>query len=233
MEKAGSEVIVTTPPLTWSMEEQVSQASSPESGTHLSNVSGYSLGEAIVQRAKQGNESGSQLQAAAAADIGGMTSASVSQLLLAGTKCQQSFEEFPTIEEGTITMTEESMSTQREFRERQPRLELQGSGLSSAPPFLASYTRQSQGDVKLSNVTFHCSSMEFAPLRGSPDLSGVLSEGYTRAYRGNSFQEAVIPEASAHSERESPPTVTAPVWRQQQQGFPDAPQPKVVRGNRR
>ncbi|XP_043549075.1 uncharacterized protein LOC122551145 [Chiloscyllium plagiosum] len=187
------------------MEEQVSQASSPESGTHLSNVSGYSLGEAIVQRAKQGNESGSQLQAAAAAGIGGMTSASVSQLLLAGTKCQQSFEEFPTIEKGTITVTEESMSTQRDFRERQPRLELQGSGLSSAPPLLASYTRQSPEDVKLSNVTFHCSPVEFAPLRGSPDLSGVLSEGYTRAYRGSSFQEAVIPEASADCERESPP----------------------------
>ncbi|XP_060690121.1 uncharacterized protein LOC132821442 isoform X2 [Hemiscyllium ocellatum] len=186
------------------MEEQVSQASSPESGTHLSNVSGYSLGEAIVQRAKQGNESGSQLQAAAA-DIGGMTSASVSQLSLAGTKCQQSFEEFPTIEEGTITMTEESMSTQRDFRERQPRLELPGSGLSSAPPFLASYTRQNQEGGKLSNVIFHCSPMEFAPLRGSPDLSGALSEGYTRAYRGNSFQEAVIPEASADCERESPP----------------------------
>ncbi|XP_048454436.1 uncharacterized protein alms1 isoform X2 [Rhincodon typus] len=150
-----------------------------------------------------GNDSGSQLQAAGA-DIRGMTSVSVSQLLLTGAQCQQSFEEFPTIEEGTITVTEESMSMQRDFREHQPSLELQGSGLSSAPPFLNSYPSQNQEEGKLSHMIFHRSPMEFAPLRGSPNLSGVLSEGYTRAFQGNSFQEMVIPEPSADCERSSP-----------------------------
>ncbi|XP_048399455.2 uncharacterized protein alms1 isoform X2 [Stegostoma tigrinum] len=133
-----------------------------------------------------------------------MTSVSVSQSLLTGAQCQQSFEEFPTIEEGTITVTEESMSMQRDFREHQPRLELQGSRLSSAPQFLNSYPNQKQEEGKLSHMIFHLSPMEFAPLRGSPDLSGVLSEGYTRGFQGSNFQEMVIPEPSAHCERSSP-----------------------------
>ncbi|XP_041045903.1 uncharacterized protein LOC121279071 isoform X2 [Carcharodon carcharias] len=183
--------------MTRSLEELVSQTSSPESGTHLSNVSGFSLGEAIVQRAKQGNESGPQLQATT--DIGGMTSASVSRLPLADAERQPKFEEFPTMEEGMISVTEESMSTQGVFGEHRPRqmLELQGSGLSPALPLLASYSMQNQ-EEELSSMFFHRSPMEFAPLRGTPDLSGVSCEGYARA-----FQQAVISEASSNCVRGS------------------------------
>ncbi|XP_038649031.1 uncharacterized protein alms1 isoform X2 [Scyliorhinus canicula] len=196
MERADSEVIATTPPLTCSMEEQVSLTSSPESGTHLSNVSGFSLGEAIVQRAKQGNESGPQPQAAA--DIGGMASASVSWLLLASAQHQPTLEEFPTMEEGVITVTEESMSTQAYGGAHQPRqvFELQASGLSPALPLLASYSTQNQEEESLSNTIFHRSPVEFAPLRGTPDLSGISCEGYTRAFRAKNFQQPVVAEVS-------------------------------------
>ncbi|XP_072353871.1 uncharacterized protein [Scyliorhinus torazame] len=204
MERADSEVIATTPPLTRSMEEQVSLTSSPESGTHLSNVSGFSLGEVIVQRAKQGNESGPQPQAAA--DIGGMTSASLSGLLLASAQHQPTLEEFPTMEEGVITVTEESLSTQGyggAYRPRQVFAELQASGLSPALPLLASYSTQNQEEESLSNIIFHRSPVEFAPLRGTPDLSGISCEGYTRAFRANTFQQPAVAEVSSDHVRGS------------------------------
>ncbi|XP_067903687.1 uncharacterized protein [Heterodontus francisci] len=195
MERAESEMIATTPPLTSGMEEQVSQASSPESGTHLSIVSSFSLGEAIVQRAKQANETGSHLQTEP--DIGGLTSVSVPQLLLAVAKHQQTLEEFPTIEEGMITITEESMSAQRDFGQHQPRqtLELQESRVSPALPFLASQNQEGN----LRNTFSHHSPMEFAPLRETPDLSGLSYEGYRRAFQANSFLQAVISQVPADS----------------------------------
>ncbi|XP_067834736.1 mucin-12 isoform X2 [Heptranchias perlo] len=190
------EAIVTTPPLTRGMEEQMSQTSSPGSGTHLSNASGFSLGEAIVQRAKQGSELWPQLQAEA--DIGRMTSASDPRLLLAGVEREQTLEEFPTMEEGMITITEESLSTQMDIDQHQPTrmLELQESGLSPALPLLAFCSTQNQ-EGNLSNTFFHHSQLEFAPLRGTPDLSGVSHEGHPGTFQANSFLQAVISEVSA------------------------------------
>ncbi|XP_078056174.1 ALMS1 centrosome and basal body associated protein [Mustelus asterias] len=198
-----SEVIATTPPLTCNMEEQVSQTSSPESGTHLSTVSGFSLGEAIVQRAKQEHESELQLQAAA--ETGGLTSVSVPRLLLTAAEHQPSLEEFPTMEEGPITVNEESTSTQGDFGKHQPRqvFELQASGLSPILPLLASYSTQNQEEENFSNMFFDRSPVEFAPLRGTPDLSGVSCVGHTRAFQVNNLRQAVTLEMSSDRARGS------------------------------
>uniref|UniRef100_UPI00398F70B0 uncharacterized protein alms1 isoform X2 n=1 Tax=Pristiophorus japonicus TaxID=55135 RepID=UPI00398F70B0 len=198
MERAESAAIATTPPLTRGLEEQASQTSSPGSGTQLSNASGFSLGEVIVQRAKQGGESWPQLQAEA--DIGEVSSASVSRLLLASAERERTLEEFPTMEEGMISVTEESMSEQRDFRLHQlrPMLELQQSGLSPALPLFASRSTQDKEGADLSNTFFYRSPLEFVPLRGTLDLSGYLG-----AFRASSSPRAIHTEVSADCARGS------------------------------
>ncbi|XP_051866348.1 uncharacterized protein alms1 isoform X2 [Pristis pectinata] len=195
MERAESGVIATTPPITRNMEEQLSQSSSPGSGTHLSNMSGFSLGEAIVQRAKQGTELWPQLQSET--DIGELTSATASRLLLTGAECTQALEEFPTMEEGTITITEELRSPQGEFGQFQtPQVfELQESDLSPALALVTACSMQNL-EGNLSQSFFHRSPLEFAPLRAAPDLSMVSCKGCPGALQANNFLQSLISEVS-------------------------------------
>ncbi|XP_072898148.1 uncharacterized protein [Hemitrygon akajei] len=199
MDRAESGVIATTPPVTCNMEERLSQASSLGSGTHLSNVSGFSLGEAIVQQAKQGSELWPQLQSEAG--TGEVTSATASSLLLGGTDCTQTLEEFPTMEEGTITITEELGSPHSEFGPFQTlqMFELQKSDLSPALALVA--TCSMEGNMSQS---IHHSPLEFAPLRPAPDLSGVSHEGCPGAFRANSLLEPFVSAVSSGHVKGSP-----------------------------
>ncbi|XP_062903266.1 uncharacterized protein alms1 isoform X2 [Mobula hypostoma] len=199
MDRAESGVIATTPPITCNMEERLSQASSLGSGTHLSSVSGFSLGEVIVQRAKQGCELWPQLQSEAG--TGGVASASASPLLLGGTDRTQTLEEFPTMEEGTITITEELGSPYSELGPFQTlqTFELQKSDLS---PTLALVTTCSvEGDM---SESFHRSPLEFAPLRPAPDLSGVSHEGCPGAFRANNLLQPLVSAVSSGHVKGSP-----------------------------
>ncbi|XP_032898426.1 collagen alpha-1(I) chain-like [Amblyraja radiata] len=197
MEVGRSEVIATTPPRACCMEEEeeeaVSQASSPGSGTHLSSVSGFSLGEAIVQRAKQGTELWSQLQSGP--DTGELTSATAARLLTAGAELSQ------TLEEGTITEQLSPQSQSGQFQS--PHMfEMQESALSPALALVTACSTQLL-DGDLSQSFFHRSPLEFAPLRAAPDLSVGSPEGCAGAFQANNLLQLLISEVSADCVRGS------------------------------
>ncbi|XP_078264387.1 uncharacterized protein LOC144598289 [Rhinoraja longicauda] len=207
MEPERSEVIATTPPRPCCMEEEgeedVSQASSPGSGTHVSSVSGFSLGEAIVQRAKQGTELWSQLHSGPDTDTGELTSATAARVLAAGPEFSQTLDELPTMEEGTITFTEQLSPSSESGQFQSPQMfEMQDSALSPALALVtACSTQHLHSD--LSQSFFHRSPLEFAPLRAAPDLSVVSQEGGPGSFQANNLLQLLISEVSADCVRGS------------------------------
>ncbi|XP_069779487.1 uncharacterized protein [Narcine bancroftii] len=207
MQCVDLQVIATTPPTCYALEEPMSQSSSPGSGTHLSNVSGFSLGEAIVQRAKQDIEFCPLLQMNT--DAGELMSATASHLLLTSSECTQTLEEIPTMEEGTITMTEET-SPQGEFGQFQTpqRFEQQENILSPALALVTACSTQNGLSLSL----LHRSSLEFASLRAAPDLSVASHEGSQAAFQANKLHQMPILEVSADCVKGSLSMSPSPSW---------------------
>nr|XP_033809700.1 Alstrom syndrome protein 1 isoform X2 [Geotrypetes seraphini] len=149
--------ITTTPPpsLAGRKEELLSQSSgSPGSGTQVSSTSGVSLGEAIRQTAIQGMESWYQLP----------IEEDASCFVLGADQT-----ELPTVEEGMLTLAAESGQGPAEDLAHSPYLEIQDSGLSPCLPLPISNI--TQGKRLFEETLFQQSELDFAPLRGSPDVS--------------------------------------------------------------
>ncbi|XP_030046812.1 centrosome-associated protein ALMS1 [Microcaecilia unicolor] len=161
--------IETTPPpsLAGRKEELLSQSSgSPGSGTQVSSTSGVSLGEAIRQTANQGMESWYQLP----------VEEDVSCFVPGADQT-----ELPTVEEGVLTLAAGDLT-------HSPLLEIQESGLSPCLPLLVS--NPTQGKRFFEETLFQQSELDFAPLRGSLDVS-ELSRHHTRPlHMGDAVQLA-------------------------------------------
>ncbi|XP_066575772.1 ALMS1 centrosome and basal body associated protein isoform X2 [Amia ocellicauda] len=193
--------IVTTPPASRliQVEELRSQSSSPGSGTHLSSTSGVSLGEAIVQRAKQGMESWYQLPAEE--DVSKLTETSVSRVGLAPLSAKEHAAcDFPSIQE-EVTMTGDTRLHQTEGWSHASPLEFQDSRLSPALPLLPVHSSKTQN---MGDDTFYQQTeVEFAPLRESPDVS-VMSARITRPLQISDAVQLVITEVSVEIPSDHP-----------------------------
>ncbi|KAH1170097.1 hypothetical protein KIL84_001082 [Mauremys mutica] len=161
--------IATTPPRPGWKEELLSQSSS---GTQISTASGISLGEAIRQRsaANQGMESWYQLPAEM--DVSHLAATSGMRLGLTGGG--NDLTEFPTLEEGLLTQTEELGRRHTGDMARTPLLEIQDSRFSPCLPLLMTYS--AQGQKFLDDTLFQQTELDFAPLRGTPDVSDASEQ---------------------------------------------------------
>ncbi|XP_036372307.1 uncharacterized protein LOC118769380 [Megalops cyprinoides] len=168
--------IVTTPPVSRNSraEELRSVSSSPGSGTHLSSsTSAVSLGETIAHRARQGAESWYQLPVEE--DVSQMASLSRLGQTSSWPAKDQAQHDSISIQEGLVTMAEDSALQPPEGRSCTFQLEFQDSGLSPALPLLPAKSGKLHS---LSEDTlFHQTDLEFVALRGSPDIS-VASERF-------------------------------------------------------
>ncbi|XP_029450540.1 Alstrom syndrome protein 1 isoform X2 [Rhinatrema bivittatum] len=158
----SSPPIATTPPPSHvgRKEELLSQSSSsPGSGTQVSSTSRVSLGEAIRQTANQGMESWYQLSAEEDASC----------FVLGAEQT-----ELPTMEEGILSRAAEPEQRPAGALTHSPLLEIQDSGLSPRLPLLISNT--TQGKRFFEDTLFQQSELEFAPLRGSLDVSELFEQ---------------------------------------------------------
>ncbi|XP_043400868.1 Alstrom syndrome protein 1 isoform X10 [Chelonia mydas] len=161
--------IATTPPHRGWKEELLSQSSS---GTQISTASGISLGEAIRQRSavNQGMESWYQLPAEM--DVSHLAATSGMRLGLTGGG--NDLTEFPTLEEGLLTPTEELGRQHTGDMAHTPLLEIQDSRFSPCLPLLMTYSVQ--GQKFLDDTLFQQTELDFAPLRGTPDVSDASEQ---------------------------------------------------------
>ncbi|KAM9143445.1 centrosome-associated protein ALMS1 isoform 1-T1 [Pangshura tecta] len=161
--------IATTPPRPGWKEELLSQSSS---GTQISTASGISLGEAIRQRsaANQGMESWYQLPAEM--DVSHLAATSGMRLGLTGGG--NDLTEFPTLEEGLLTLSEELGRRHTGDMAHTPLLEIQDSRFSPCLPLLMTYS--AQGQKFLDDTLFQQTELDFAPLRGTPDVSDASEQ---------------------------------------------------------
>ncbi|XP_037243985.1 Alstrom syndrome protein 1 isoform X5 [Falco rusticolus] len=160
--------IATTPPRRSWKEESLSHSSSE---TQASVTSGISLGEEIRQKVaiNQGIESWYQLPAAV--DASRLTAASETKLCL--TCDRNDLTEFPTLEEGVLPSAEASGRQFPGDTAHGLLLDIQDSLLSPRLPLL---TYSTQGQRFSDETLFQQSGMNFIPLRGVPDVSGVSEE---------------------------------------------------------
>ncbi|KAM6132383.1 uncharacterized protein FYW35_000417 [Pterocles gutturalis] len=152
--------IATTPPCCSWREESLSRSGSE---TQASVTSGISLGEAICRKTavNWGTESWHQLPAEV--DASRLTAASEAKL---GLTCDRSdLTEFPTLEEGVLPSAEAS---RRQFPG-----DIQDSQFSPCLP-LPMYLTQGRRFSEV--MLLQHSEMDFIPLRGVPDVSGVSEE---------------------------------------------------------
>ncbi|XP_034626911.1 Alstrom syndrome protein 1 isoform X3 [Trachemys scripta elegans] len=174
-EEAGTEragqapPIATTPPRPGWKEELLSQSSS---GTQISTASGISLGEAIRQRSavNQGMESWYQLPAEM--DVSHLAATSGRRLGL--TDGGNDLTELPTLEEGLLTLTEGLGRRHTGDMAHTPLLEIQDSRFSPCLPLLMTYS--AQGQKFLDDTLFQQTELDFAPLRGTPDVSDASEQ---------------------------------------------------------
>ncbi|XP_043368729.1 Alstrom syndrome protein 1 [Dermochelys coriacea] len=161
--------IATTPPHPGWTEELLSQSSS---GTQISTASGISLGEAIRQRSavNQGMESWYQLPTEM--DVSHLAATSGMRLGLTG--CGNDLTEFSTLEEGLLTPTEELGRQHTGDMAHTPLLEIQDSRFSPCLPLLMTYSVQ--GQKFLDDTLFQQTELDFAPLRGTPDVSDASEQ---------------------------------------------------------
>ncbi|NXD65018.1 ALMS1 protein, partial [Eolophus roseicapillus] len=166
--------IATTPPHHCWEEEALSRSSSE---TQVSATSGMSLGEAIRQETaiKWGIESWYRLPAEV--DVSRLTAASETKLGLTGDRNELT--EFPTLEEGVLPSAEASRRQSPGDAVHGFQLDPQGTQFSPCLPRLMHLT---QGQ-RCSGVTLlQQSEMDFIPLRGVPDVSGVSEEHLKPSY---------------------------------------------------
>ncbi|XP_073199083.1 centrosome-associated protein ALMS1 isoform X4 [Lepidochelys kempii] len=161
--------IATTPPHRGWKEELLSQSSS---GTQISTASGISLGEAIRQRSavNQGMESWYQLPVEM--DVSHLAATSGMRLGLTGGG--NDLTEFPTLEEGLLTPTEELGRQHTGDMAHTPLLEIQDSRFSPCLPLLMTYSMQ--GQKFLDDTLFQQTELDFAPLRGTSDVSDASEQ---------------------------------------------------------
>ncbi|XP_042324977.1 Alstrom syndrome protein 1 isoform X2 [Sceloporus undulatus] len=161
--------IATTPPLAGQKEELLSQSSS---GTQISNASGVSLGEVIRRRSATNWEMEEWYQPCTEVDA--------SNLIVAiGWKMSQTpgacdLTEFTTMEEGFVTPAETFGRQQAPNVTHSPILEIQDSCLSPKLPLLTTYA--TQGQTFFNETVFQPAEVDFAALRGTPDVSRTASE---------------------------------------------------------
>ncbi|XP_074848316.1 centrosome-associated protein ALMS1 [Carettochelys insculpta] len=175
--------IATTPPRPGWREELLSQSSS---GTQISTASGISLGEAIRQRStlNQGLESWCQLPAQM--DVSHL--AETSRMRLGLTGAGNDLTELPTLEEGSLTLSEELGRRYTGDMAQTPQLEIQDSHVSPRLPLLITYS--AEGQKCLDDTLFQQTALDFAPLRATPDVSDA-SEQHTKPLQiGEAVQSA-------------------------------------------
>ncbi|NWU84813.1 ALMS1 protein, partial [Onychorhynchus coronatus] len=163
--------IATTPPRRDQREESWSRHSSSSSETQGSVASGISLGEAIRRKtaANRGIEPWFQLPAEV--DSSCLTAASETKFGLA---CERNdLSEFPTLEEGMLSLGEASRRRFPGDPAQGSLLEIQESRFSPCLPLLLCSTG---GTGILDESLSQPSGMDFIPLRGIPDVSGVSQE---------------------------------------------------------
>ncbi|XP_053111608.1 centrosome-associated protein ALMS1 isoform X2 [Hemicordylus capensis] len=164
--------IVTTPPHPGVKEELLSQSSS---GTQISNASGFSLGEAIRQRSAINREMEAWYHPCAEIDTSNVAVTLGRRLGQTVGVCELT--EFPSMEEGLIIPTEDSRSQLAPNLTHSPLLEVQDSCFSPNLPLLTTYSTQGR---TFFNETLFQTGMDFAPLRGTPDVSGTASAESSR-----------------------------------------------------
>ncbi|XP_008120249.1 centrosome-associated protein ALMS1 [Anolis carolinensis] len=175
MEKEENNVppITTTPPHFGQKEELLSQSSS---GTHISNASGFSLGEVIRRRSSANRETEEWYQPCTEVDASNLI-VSVGWRL-GQTPGARDLTEFPTMEEGLVTPSEMFRRQHVPNVTQTPLLEIQDSCLSPRFPLLATYS--TQGQTFFNETIFQPTEMDFAVLRGIPDVSNAVSEEPSR-----------------------------------------------------
>ncbi|XP_074003694.1 uncharacterized protein [Numenius arquata] len=184
--------IATTPPHRGWKEESLSRSSSE---TQASATSGISLGEAIRQKTtiNWGIESWYQLPAEV--DASHLTAALETKL---GLTCDRNdLTEFPTLEEGVLPSAEAPRKQSSGDTAHGLLLDIQDSQLSPCLP-LVMYSAQSQ---RFSDETLlQQSEMDFIPLRGVPDVSGVSEE---RAKASHIHEAVSLTDAESPSDAPS------------------------------
>ncbi|KAK1201796.1 ALMS1 protein, partial [Pygoscelis papua] len=160
--------IATTPPRRGWKEESLSRSSSE---TQASVTSGISLGEAICQKTAINSGIESWYQLPAEVDASHLTAASETKL---GLMCDRNdLTEFPTLEEGVLPSAEVSRRQSPGDTAHGLLLDIQDSQFSPCLPLLMYSTR---GQRFSDEMLLQQSEMDFIPLRGVPDVSGVSEE---------------------------------------------------------
>ncbi|NXC15998.1 ALMS1 protein, partial [Corythaeola cristata] len=160
--------IATTPPRRGWKEESLSGSSSE---TQASVTSGISLGEAIRQRTAINSGIESWYQLPAEVDMSHLTAALETKL---GLTCDRNdLTEFPTLEEGVLPSAEASRRQSPGDTAHGLLLNIQDSQFSPCLPLLMYST---QGQRFSDETLLQQSEMNFIPLRGVPDVSGVSEE---------------------------------------------------------
>ncbi|XP_067324642.1 centrosome-associated protein ALMS1 isoform X2 [Anolis sagrei] len=165
--------IATTPPRSGQKEELLSQSSS---GTHISNASGFSLGEAIRRRSATNRETEEWYQPCTEVDASNLI-VSVGWRL-GQTPRAYNLTEFPMMEEGFVTPSEMFRRQHVPNVTQTPLLDIQDSCLSPRFPLLATYS--TQGQTFFNETVFQPTEMDFAVLRGIPDVSNAAFEETSR-----------------------------------------------------
>ncbi|XP_060103406.1 centrosome-associated protein ALMS1 [Heteronotia binoei] len=161
--------IATTPPRRGWKEELVSQSSS---GTHVSNASGISLGEAIKHQSGINRGMEAWYQPYTEIDTSELIAAVGRRL--GHTSGASGLTEFPTADGGLITPSDESGRQHAPNLTHTPLLEVQDSRLSPNLPLLTTYS--TQGRTFFNETLFQALGTDFAPLRGTPDNSSSACE---------------------------------------------------------
>ncbi|XP_019408725.1 PREDICTED: Alstrom syndrome protein 1 isoform X5 [Crocodylus porosus] len=104
--------------------------------------------------------------------------------------------EFPTLEEGSLSLTEEP-GTQYEDVTHNPLPEIQDSRFSPHFPLLMTYA--TPGERFLAETLFEQTDLQFAPLRGTPDVSDA-SEQHLRSLQISEAVQLAAAEVSSHSD---------------------------------
>ncbi|XP_072717772.1 centrosome-associated protein ALMS1 isoform X7 [Ciconia boyciana] len=160
--------IATTPPHRSWKEESLSRSSSE---TQASVTSGISLGEAIRQKTAVNLGIESWYQLPAEVDASHLTAASEMKL---GLTCDRNdLTEFPTLEEGVLPSAEASRRQSPGDTAHGLLLNIQDSQFPACHPLLMCST---QGQRLSDETLLQQSEMDFIPLRGVPDVSGVSEE---------------------------------------------------------
>ncbi|XP_075004463.1 centrosome-associated protein ALMS1 isoform X3 [Calonectris borealis] len=167
-EEEDERPIATTPPRRGWKEESLSRSSSE---TQASVTSGISLGEAIRQQTAVNWGIESWYQLPAEVDASHLTAASETKL---GLTCDRNdLSEFPTLEEGALPSAEASRRQSPGDTAHGLLLDIQDSQFSPCLPLLMYST---QGQRFSDETLLQQSEMNFIPLRGVPDVSGVSQE---------------------------------------------------------